>query len=46
MSKTIAHPFDDRARTLCPGLRVDTVLHRTEKAVLLAGTLHELAGPL
>ncbi|MEV0732174.1 phosphotransferase [Polymorphospora sp. NPDC050346] len=42
MSKTVAYPFDDRARTLCPGLRVDTVLHRTDKAVLLAGTLDGL----
>lgn len=39
MSKTIAHPFDDRARTLCPGLRVDAVLHRTDKAILLSGVL-------
>ncbi len=39
MSKTIAQQLDDRARTLCPGLRVDAVLHRTDKAVLLAGVL-------
>lgn len=39
MSKTITHPFDDRARMLCPGLRVDAVLHRSDKAVLLAGVL-------
>lgn len=39
MSNTITHPFDDRARTLCPGLRVDAVLHRSDKAILLAGVL-------
>jgi len=42
VSKTIAHPFDDRARTLCPGLRVDAVLHRTDKAVLLTGVLDDI----
>ncbi|MGK5681386.1 phosphotransferase [Actinoplanes sp. URMC 104] len=39
MSGSVTQPFDDRARLLCPGLRVDSVLHRTGKAVLLAGVL-------
>ncbi len=38
MSETITQ-VDGRARTVCPGLRVDAVLRRTNKAVLLAGVL-------
>lgn|GEM_PF-3958434 len=39
MSGTIGQQFNDRVRTRCPGLRVDAVLHRGDKAVLLAGVL-------
>jgi hypothetical protein len=30
----------DKARALCPSLRIDGTLHRTDKAIVLAGVLH------
>ena len=40
MSETaMAQALYDKARACCPGLRVDGILHRTDKAVLLAGVL-------
>lgn len=43
MSRTvIGKALRDRALACCPGLRIDRVVHRTDKTVLLAGTVDDI----
>lgn len=39
MSRPMTHPFGDRVCRSCPGLRVGALLHRSAKAVVVAGEL-------